>query len=53
MYFPDFQDQRVKIYKNRKMKNTVGFLKMSRVMKKKQNFAKSGNFVSLDDFHVR
>ena len=52
MNFPDFQDQRVKIYKNRKMKNTVGFLKMSRVVKKK-TFAKNENFVSLDDFRVR
>ena len=53
MNFPDFQDQRVKIYKNRKMKNTVGFLKMSRVIKKTPTFAKCGNFVSLDDFRVR
>ena len=53
MNFPDFQDQRVKIYKNRKMKNTVGFLKMSRVIKKTQHFQKTENFVSLDDFRVR
>ena len=54
MYFPDFQDLRVKILKNRKMKNTLGLVILSRVIKKMQNFQKkSGNFVLLDDFRVR
>ena len=53
MYFPDFQDQRVKIYKNRKIKNCLFGMFSSRVIKKKQNFQKSGNFVFLDDFRVR
>ena len=53
MYFPDFQDLRVKILKNRKMKNTLGLVILSRVIKKIPNFQKSGNFVFLDDFRVR
>ena len=53
MDFPDFQDQRVKILKNRKMKNTLGLVILSRVIKKIPNFQKSGNFVFLDDFRVR
>ena len=53
MYFPDFQDQRVKIYKNRKIKNCLFGMFSSKVIKKMQNFQKSGNFVLLDDFRVR
>ena len=53
MYFPDFQDQRVKIYKNRKIKNCLFGMFSSKVIKKMQNFQKSGNFVFLGDFRVR
>ena len=53
MDFRDFQDQRVKIYKNRKIKNCLLGMFSSRVIKKKQHFQKSGNFVFLDDFRVR
>ena len=49
----DFQDQRVKIYKNRKIKNCLLGMFSSRVIKKDQNFQKSGNFVFFDDFRVR
>ena len=51
MYLPDFQDQRVKIYKNHKIKNCLFGMFSSRVIKKK--FKKNGNFVFLDDFRVR
>ena len=53
MYFPDFQDQRVKIYKNRKIKNCLFGMFSSKVIKKMQTFQKSGNFMILDDFRVR
>ena len=53
MDFRDFQDQRVKIYKNRKIKNCLLGMFSFRVIKKKQNFQKSGNFLFLDDFRVR
>ena len=53
MYFPDFQDQRVKIYKNHKIENCLFGMFSSKVIKKIQNFQKSGNFVFLDDFRVR
>ena len=53
MDFRDFQDQRAKIYKNRKIKNCLLGMFFSRVIKKNQNFQKSGNFVFLDDFRVR
>ena len=50
---PDFLDQRAKSLENRKMKNTLLPLMLSRVIKKIQNFQKSENFVLLDDFRVR
>ena len=53
MDFRDFQDQRVKIYKNRKIKNCLFGMFSSRVIKKKQNIQKNGNFVIFDDFRVR
>ena len=53
MYFPDFQDQRVKIYKNRKIKNCLFGMFSSRVIKKMQNFQNIGNFMILDNFRVR
>ena len=53
MDFRDFQDQRVKIYKNRKIKNCLLDMFSSRVTKKMQKIQKSGNFVFLDDFRVR
>ena len=53
MYLPDFQDQRVKIYKNHKIKNCLFGMFSSKVIKKMQNFQKSGNCVFLDDFRVR
>ena len=53
MDFRDFQDQRAKIYKNRKIKNCLLGMFSSRVIKKDQHFQKSGNFVFLDDFRVR
>ena len=53
MYLPDFQDQRVKIYKNHKIKNCLFGMFSSKVIKKMQNFQKNGNFVFLDDFRVR
>ena len=53
MDFPDFQGQRVKIYKNRKIKNCLFGMFSSKVIKKNAKFSKSGNFVFLDDFRVR
>ena len=53
MDFRDFQDQRVKIYKNSKDKNCLLGMFCSRVTNKIQNFQTSGNFVFLDDFRVR
>ena len=53
MDFRDFQDQRVKIYKNRKIKNCLLGVFSSRVIKKDQNFQKSENFVFFDEFRVR
>ena len=53
MDFRDFQDQRVKMYKNRKIKNCLLGMFSYRVIKKDQHFQKSENFVFLDDFRVR
>ena len=53
MYFPDFQDQRVIIYKNHKIEYCLFGMFSSRVIKKRKIFKKSGNFVFLDDFRVR
>ena len=44
MDFPDFQDQRVRIYKNHKIKNCLFGMFSSRVIKQKQNFQKKWKF---------
>ena len=44
MDFRDFQDQRVKIYKNHKIKNCLFGMFSSRVIKKKAKFSKKWNF---------
>ena len=44
MYFSDFQDQRVKIHKNRKIKNCLFGMFSPRVIKKKVIFSKKWKF---------
>ena len=54
MDFRDFQDQRVKIYKNRKIKNCLLGMFSSKVIKKNQIFhTKKWKCCVFDDFRVR
>ena len=47
---PDFLDQRVKFFKNHKIKNTPSILISFKTIKKLQKNQKSENFVFCDDF---
>ena len=50
---PNFHDQRAKIIKNHKIKNTPSILISFKIFKKLQKNQKSGNFVFSDDFRGR
>ena len=50
---PDFHDQRAKIIKNHKIKNTPSILKRFKSIKKTQHFQKSRNFEYFDGFGGR
>ena len=51
--FPRFSGSESQNLKNRKIKNCLLGMFSSRLIKKYNNFQKSGNFVFLDDFRVR